>query len=157
MSDELEIRPARLGEAAEIANLSRLIVEDGLPWSWTPERVARAIRNPDVEVAVVRWQNRVVAFAVLELGQDEAHLLLFGVTPRFQRRGLGRRLIEWTQTLAKNAGIFTMLLEVRAVNERARQFYRALGYVEVELRRGFYSGIEDAIIMVHDLVVIGAR
>lgn len=137
--------------------MARAIVEDGLPWSWTPGRVARAIRDPEVEVAVARNNGRIVAFAVMQFALDEAHLILFGVDPRWQGRGLGRQLLRWLESMVRTAGLGTVFLEVRAANARARRFYRALGYVELEVRRGFYSGVEDAVLMASDLLPIRAR
>lgn len=156
MSEEPEITigPARFDEASSIAVLSRKIVEEGLPWSWTSGRVARAIRDKETEVAVARRNGRVIAFAVMQFALDEAHLVLFGVDPRFQMRGLGRRLLRWLESMARTAGLGTVFLEVRAKNLVAREFYKSLGYLEVDIRRGFYSGIEDAVLMAGDLSLL---
>ena len=43
----LEIAPARAADAQIIAEMSRRLVEIGLPWTWTPARVARHLQHPE--------------------------------------------------------------------------------------------------------------
>ena len=43
---------ARLADAPAIAQLSRTLIETGLPWSWFPRRVAASIRDPETNVLV---------------------------------------------------------------------------------------------------------
>lgn len=157
LTDFFEVGPAKLSEAATIARLSRMIVEHGLPWRWTPGRVATAIRARDVEVAVIRDGASVAAFAVMELHLDDAHLVLFGVAPEYQSRGFGRRLLRWLETTVRNAGLSKVFLEVRADNHGGRAFYRSLGYAELEVRAGYYSGVADAVLMSSALLPIRAR
>ena len=53
-------------DAADIAAMSRRLIEHGLPWTWRPERVARAIASPVTNVAVVRRQAGLDAFGIME-------------------------------------------------------------------------------------------
>ncbi len=145
---EVEVMPARLEEATAIAMLSRDIIEAGLAWVWTPRAIAREILRKDTEVIVARLEGRIVGFAAMRFLDDDAHLLLLGVVPAHQRQGLGRRLLAWLEKCAGTAGILRIQLQVRADNERARAFYRALGYREVRRWRGYYQGREDAVLMI---------
>ena len=64
-------------------------------------------------------------------------------------------MVKWLEKSARVAGISAVFLEVRAKNQAARAFYRALGYREKALLALYYSGREAAITMVHDLRVLG--
>ena len=57
-----DIRLAAARDARAIAELSRDTIEQGLPWSWTPERVRDAIRNPAINVVVAQWRDAVAGF-----------------------------------------------------------------------------------------------
>jgi ribosomal-protein-alanine N-acetyltransferase len=149
---DYQIGPARPSEAWRIANMSRALIEEGLTWRWRPEAVARLIRREDTEVVVVRANDLVVGFAVMQFFDDEAHLVLFGVSRLHRKKGLGRRLLEWVERMAEVAMIGTIRLEVRRKNRVGRAFYRALGYREVALIRGYYEGREDAVRMERTLV-----
>jgi ribosomal-protein-alanine N-acetyltransferase len=144
---ELSIRPARLAEAAEIAAMSRELIEYGLRWAWTPERVARSVHDRATHVIVARVGGRLAGFAIMRYGDDEARLDLLGVVEDRRRRGVGRALVAWLEKCALVAGITTIRLEVRAGNAGARAFYRRLGYRDVEYLDGYYQGREAAIRM----------
>jgi ribosomal-protein-alanine N-acetyltransferase len=134
-------------DATAIATLSRDLIETGLPWSWTPQRVGRQIRGCEAAVLVARARSGLAGFAIMHFGIELAHLYLLAVDERLQRRGIGTRLLHWLEASAQTAGIATIQLEVRASNRAARAFYRALGYEEIVQLRGYYEGREAAIRM----------
>jgi [ribosomal protein S18]-alanine N-acetyltransferase len=148
---KIEVMPARLEEAAEIATLSRDIIEAGLAWVWTPRAIAKEILRKDTEVIVARLEGTIIGFAAMRFLDDDAHLLLLGVLPGHQRGGVGRHLLEWLEKCARTAMIRRIQLQVRADNQKARAFYRALGYREARRWRGYYQGREDAILMINRL------
>lgn len=151
----LEITPARTADVQVIAEMSRRLVEVGLPWTWTPARVARHLQHPESQVLIARpggGNGRGVAgFAIMHFGDDIAHLNLLAVDTPWQRRGLGRRLLEWLEQSAVTAGTFSLCLEVRARNPVALLFYRALGFTEASRVPRYYSGREDALRLTKDL------
>ena len=151
----LQIAPAQAADAQVIAEMSRRLVEVGLPWTWTPARVARHLYHPDSLVLAVRANGAsnptLVGFAIMHLGDDIAHLNLLAVDSRWQRRGLGRRLVEWLEQSAITAGTFSLCLEVRVRNPAALLFYRELGFEETGRVPRYYSGREDALRLTQDL------
>lgn len=149
--DTLSLGPARMGDAPAIANMSRALIEPGLPWSWTPKRVAAHMRQRENLVITARDEGQMVGFVMAQFGVESVHLTLLGVLDSHQRRGVGRRLVTWVEESAVTAGLFTVKLEVRAGNHSARRFYAALGYVEGGATPGYYSGIEDAVRLSRDL------
>jgi ribosomal-protein-alanine N-acetyltransferase len=133
--------------------MSRQLIEHGLAWSWSEERVERCLRNRDCVVLAARDRRRVVGFAIMEFYAIHAHLNLFAVQPGYQRQGVGRQLLEWLEASARTAGIFKVNLELRATNDRARVFYEKLEYRVVGRKAAYYDGREDAVRMTHDLTV----
>jgi len=125
--------------------MSRDEIEHGLGWSWNEARVGRAIRDPDINVAVVRDQQTLVAFGIMSYRDDAAHLLLFAVRRSLQRRGLGSNLLCWLEEVARAAGLPRITVECRRNNVAARNFYGEHGYHELVIAKGYYSGVEDAI------------
>lgn len=99
---------------------------------------------------VAELGETVMAYAVLMQGVDDAELLDIGVAESYQRRGLGRELLEAMLLLARELGKQRVVLEVRASNAAAIALYRAVTFVEMGLRRNYYpaeQGREDAILM----------
>ena len=142
---------ARFADAGIIAMMSRALIEMGLRWTWTPQRVAREIRDRNTNVLVARAGSRVAGFAIMRYGDSRAHLNLLAVDPRYRRQGLGRRMIQWLEETALVAGVAEIALEVRANNPGARRFYAALGYVETGMLHGYYCGVETAVAMKRSL------
>ena len=153
---DLSLQLARPSDAASIANMSRVLIEYGLRWRWTAERVAASIRDPDVNVLVASTNRRIVGFAIMRYGEDKAHLDLLAVAPDYRRFGIARQLLQWLEKCAVVAGIFTVALEVRAGNEAAQMFYRSMGYQSLTELPGYYQGLEGARRMERDLSTHGS-
>ncbi|MGR8921020.1 MAG: GNAT family N-acetyltransferase [Gammaproteobacteria bacterium] len=141
------IRLARRADAGTIAAMSRELVESGLGWSWTPLRVRRSIADRETNVIVVEADGRVAGFALMKYLEEHAHLLLFAVSADVRRSGVGSAMWQWLERTAEVAGVGTVHLEVRAQNTAARDFYRAMGFVDGETVRGYYRGVEAAMRM----------
>jgi len=133
--------------------MSRRLIETGLEPSWPAERVLRHIRHADSVVLTARSNGQLLGFAVMQFGDETAHLNLFAVDSTIQRRGVGRKLLRWLEQTAITAGTFLVQLELRASNAEALQFYEAQGFREVARVRGYYQRREDAIRMERDLRV----
>lgn len=94
--------------------------------------------------------DEMAAFAITQVVLDEATLFNIAVSPAFQRRGLGRALLEHLICELEQKQILTLWLEVRASNVAAIALYESLGFNEATIRRNYYptaDGREDAIIM----------
>ncbi|MGV7091937.1 ribosomal protein S18-alanine N-acetyltransferase [Siccibacter turicensis] len=94
--------------------------------------------------------GQLAAFAITQVVLDEATLFNIAVDPAYQRRGLGRALLEHLITQLEQRDVFTLWLEVRASNAPAIALYESLGFNEATVRRNYYptaDGREDAIVM----------
>ena len=150
-SESVTLRLARPGESESIAALSRDVIETGLGWTWSPERVARAMRDKNTVTLIAAERGRMVAFAIMYFGDEHAHLSLLAVRPSHQRQGIGRKMLEWLMQSSTVAGIASVHLELRAANHAARRFYRALGFIETAYIPGYYRGKEMALRMMREL------
>jgi len=148
---EIALGLARTSDALTIAHMSRGLIEQGLPWSWTPGRVAASVRNRNAIVVVARAVDRIVGFAIMRYGDDDAHLDLLGVDPAYRRAGVGRRLVDWVEAPALVAGISAVFLEVREINGGAQTFYARLGYRPLGRIARYYQGREAAVRMGREL------
>lgn len=144
----ITIRLAEPRDAQAIALMSRDFIEAGLGWKYDAPRVLRAIRSPDT-LAVVACESAkgaaggaITAFAIMEFGDERAHLVLLAVRPSHRRLGIGQRLLDWLLESARTAGMASVHLELRSTNDAARRFYRAAGFYETVLVPGYYRGGE---------------
>jgi ribosomal-protein-alanine N-acetyltransferase len=150
-------RAAHISEATIIASASRLNVEYGLRWRWTPSRVRQQILDPDTMVLVGTVGGEIAGFAIMAFGEQRAHLLLFGVLPAFRRRGIGTSLLRWLEKSCVTAGVQNIRLEVRSANQGARDFYSRAGYRYLGQISGYYDGRESASVMARQLFATAAK
>jgi ribosomal protein S18 acetylase RimI-like enzyme len=153
----VNFRLARKRDAPDIAAMSLAFIEHGLRPSWSAARVARHVRHPESVVLIAELGRRLVGFAIMDFGDDRAHLNLLAVTPAERRRRIGERMVAWLEETALTAGTFVVELELRVGNAAARAFYESLGYAEVARITGYYQGLEDAVRMSRDVRVSSAR
>ena len=139
------IRLATAADADPIARMSREYIEYGLGWSWTPQRVQRAIRDPATNVAVVHEPDALLGFGIMSYGEQHAHLVLLGVVAARRQRGLGAALLAWLEKCALTAGLERIHLEARADNPGAVAFYEGQGYRPIGSVAGYYRGSVDAV------------
>jgi [ribosomal protein S18]-alanine N-acetyltransferase len=134
------LRPARAQEAPALAEMSRSLIEGGLGWRYTPPRVAALIGDPETVALVACDGGHIRGFAIMQFGDERAHLTLLCVQPAQQRQSVGRRLIEWPLASARVAGIASIQVELRADNAGALAFYRRLGFIETQMLPAYCNG-----------------
>jgi len=138
--DAIVFRLAEPRDAQSIALMSRDLVEPGLGWRYDQPKVLSRIQRRDTVTLVASERGRTAGFAIMEFGEERAHLVLLAVRPTHRRQGIGRRLLEWLVDSALTAGIASIHLELRASNEAARAFYNAMGFTETLVVPGYYRG-----------------
>ncbi|MDH3319951.1 MAG: GNAT family N-acetyltransferase [Betaproteobacteria bacterium] len=151
----ITVRLAGQRDAQAIALMSRDLVESGLGWKYDAARVLKAIRDPDTLTPVACDGGRIAGFGIMEFGDERAHLVLLAVRPTHRRMGIGRRLVDWLVESSRTAGIASLHLELRAANEAARGFYRAMAFDETIVVPGYYRGREAALRMIRVLRAAG--
>lgn len=145
MSELATLGLARAYEADQIARMSRDLIEVGLTWAWTPDRVRRHILDRNCSVVVARSEQHVVAFALMYFGDEIGHLNLLAVDPQWRRQYCGRRLMDWLLASAEVAGIKRIDLELRADNALAKAFYESVGFAPTTIKPRYYQGVESAL------------
>ena len=153
---DIDLGFASARDARYLAVLARDLIEAGLGWGYRPNRIAALIRDPETVALVARERSRPVGFAIMRFGDERAHLVLLAVQPAHQRRGIGRRLIEWQLESALVAGLTSVHVELRASNAAAYAFYRSAGFAETFRVPGYYGGRETALRMIRLLRVASA-
>jgi [ribosomal protein S18]-alanine N-acetyltransferase len=104
--------------------------------------------HPDEDHGEIR------GYAILMQAVDEAELLNIGVAAAWQRKGLGRMMLNEMLQKARAMNIKRVFLEVRPSNVAAIALYRCSGFDLIGVRRGYYQnagGNEDALVMSCDL------
>ena len=136
--------------AEEIAGLHVKIFDP----AWDASSIKSLLEHPAATslVAVAGEPKAAIGFVIGQLAADEAEILSIGVSPNWQRAGLGTRLLEGLVRAARRGEAKRVFLEVAEDNAPAVALYRKLGFVETGRRKRYYerSGKEpvDALTLV---------
>jgi len=134
-----------------MAQMSRDLIESGLGWTYDAAKITRLIANPETLSLAACDGPTLTGFAVMQFGEERAHLVLLAVRQSYQRSGVARSLLSWLLASARTAGIAELSLELRAGNAGARAFYRAMGFSDAGLLPGYYRNREPALRMLRVL------
>ncbi|NVK11597.1 MAG: ribosomal protein S18-alanine N-acetyltransferase [Gammaproteobacteria bacterium] len=116
---------------------------------WSKANILSAIASKRTTVMGAFFGEQLAGYAVFDCVIDEASLQNLSVHPKFQRKGIGRQLVqsifeEYPQTQH-------VFLEVRISNKPAIALYEAMEFAELGVRPNYYpsknGGKEDALLM----------
>ncbi len=106
---------------------------------WRAATFRKLLDRPGAELRVADEEGEVVAYAVLWCILDQGELANIAVRPTDRRRGLGIRLLDHVLDVARERGVRTLYLEVRASNEPALHLYARRGFREIGVRKNYYD------------------
>lgn len=134
----LELRPttsadlyavSRLEQSAEV---SRHLGTTGIAWH------REVLADPTSHHLVVTHDGRVAGFVVLAPGPRRSlELRRIVVRPELKGRGVGRALLRVILAHARERGQRRIVLDVARGNSRARKFYVANGFTDLDLPSPF--------------------
>lgn len=119
---------------------------------WSAQQFAEELRGvPDTRWYVVATvDGEIVGYAGMSapfLAGDPADVLTIAVASGWQQRGIGTRLLDELAGEAGRRDAGELLLEVRADNEAALEFYRRHGFERIAVRRNYYAGQRDGLVL----------
>jgi ribosomal-protein-alanine N-acetyltransferase len=109
-------------------------------WSRASYLAELADRRNRYYVAAEGPDGELLGWAGVLVIADTAEIMTVGVVPTARRVGTGRKMLDVLLAEAVARGANEAFLEVRTDNEAARAMYRAAGFDEVGIRRGYYAG-----------------
>jgi [ribosomal protein S18]-alanine N-acetyltransferase len=122
------------------------------PWSASVFYTELAQVGTSRAYLVAEVAGRVVGYAGLWFTPDGAHVTNIAVDPHWHRRQIATRLLLALARHASATGATALTLEVRTSNAAGQELYRRFGFVPAGVRRKYYEGVEDAIVMwAHDI------
>jgi [ribosomal protein S18]-alanine N-acetyltransferase len=146
LNPQLEIRPMLEQDLHQVTALEYLVY----PFPWT-RRIIQDCLQMGYWCRVLTLEERLIGYGVMSVVIDESHILNICIHPKWQRHGLGTKLLKHLLELAHQQGAETLFLEVRAGNQAAITLYQKTGFEEIGRRRDYYpaknNSREDALVL----------
>lgn len=117
------------------------------PTPWRREHFQQEIYSHTSFPCVAVLDEMVVGYVCLMSLFEEAQILNIAVAPQQRGRGVARMLLELAVSTARERGAEVLVLEVRESNAAAIRLYEEFGFVRYFVRKGYYEGKEDALLM----------
>ena len=115
---------------------------------WRLEDFKRLIGKPEAINLAALAENKVMGYSCCWVVIESAELGNIAVARQYQGRFVARALLEATIKACRKRKVSFLFLEVRSSNRRAIELYKRYGFVQIGIRRGYYSHpVEDALIM----------
>ena len=103
------------------------------------------VSSPDRISWVATYNKEILGYLMIRYLKNEINIMNMAVTHLFQRKGIGRLLINH---MIKDFPMYTSIfLEVKKGNFPAINLYSSVGFKQVGLRRNYYQDGKDAILM----------
>ena len=97
------------------------------------------------------FDDEIVGFAGLKVIVDEADIMNIVVKKTYRHNGIGSVLLENLISYAKSLDLNTVTLEVNEHNLSAIKLYDKFNFDHIGIRKKYYNGESDAIIMSKNL------
>lgn len=143
------IYSARINQLDEIFSIEKT----SFTRPWTKNQIKKDLQDClSSENWVYELNGNVVGYIFVSKIEDQFHLNNIAVHPDFLKKKIGSSLIKHIIMRAKNRKVNFILLEVSINNISAQRCYKSLGFVQVGIRRNYYSQGDDAIL--YDLEIV---
>ena len=134
---------ARINQLEDILSIERI----SFTRPWTRNQITKDLQNSfNSENWVYKLNGNVIGYIFVSKIEDQFHLNNIAVHPDFLGQKIGSSLIKHIIMRAKNRKVNIILLEVSINNITARKCYKSLGFIQVGIRKNYYSKGDDAIL-----------
>lgn len=142
---EITIEPMRHAHIPAIMEIER----EAFTTPWTAEMFRQEVEDNRLSRSYVAMAgDRLVGYLVAWFLNNEVHLLNVAVAASDQRRGTGRRMLQFLLDTAASEKKEIITLEVRESNRVAIELYRSFGFSRIGVRSQYYQDDkEDAVLM----------
>lgn len=115
---------------------------------WSYQTLESEINSESsIYIIIKNNQNLILGFTGIKVILDEAELMNIVVKKDFRNIGIGALLLDYMIYYSKNIDLKTITLEVNEINIPAIKLYEKFDFEKLGIRKKYYNGENDAIIM----------
>jgi len=136
------ITPLTSEDCAQAATLHQAAFFKG----WTENDFQDFLKAPLVFGLKIEGTSHFYGFILWRKVDTEAEILTLVIAGSFQRRGMGRHLLDAMFKNLKEKGVSKLFLEVAVDNKNAQSFYIMKGFTFLGTRPNYYERPENKVV-----------
>lgn len=131
----------------DLNNIKDILISD-FDAFWSYDTLKEELQCSNSFFRIAKTDNdEIVGFAGFKSILDEANIMNIVVKKIYRHNGIGSFLLEHLISHAKSLNLNTITLEVNENNLSAIRLYDKFDFSHIGIRKKYYDGISDAIIM----------
>ena len=123
-----------------------LIENESYRKPWTKSHFENDIKNKQSINFMYKKNNEIIAYLFGYLIDDEYHLNKITVKKIYRGKKIGKTLFNYCLDELLLRNVKSIQLEVSSLNLVAQKFYKSLDFLQVGIRKKYYSENEDALL-----------
>lgn len=150
-SDRFNIQKMEIEDLDEVVSIS-----SSAPNPWSKNMFLEELKNPFSHCFVVKIGStdkspNIIGFISFRNILDESELLNICIHPKYRELGLAKRLMNFYIDYCKKNMVKRLYLEVNIFNRPALNLYQSCSFKQTGIRKKFYNGKFDAIVMAKEI------
>lgn len=137
----------RLAQLSDVSALCQLEEAQPRAARWGKDGWQTEVTDSSSCIWCAEAENKITGFVALRLAAGVCEILNVAVAPQYCRRGIGQQLLLRALDWVRERGGKEITLEVATTNLPAVCLYQKVGFVQAGVRKKFYNGNEDALIL----------
>lgn len=130
----------------DLDNIRDILITDFNDF-WNYDILKQELECDNSYFVIAKNKNEIVGFAGLKNIINQADIMNIVVKKSFRGNGIGSKLLENLIFYAKNNNLKMITLEVNEHNLSAIRLYNKFEFNHIGIRKKYYNGESDAIIM----------
>lgn len=107
--------------------------------AWNHQQCYSMLLMRGSRLLIAKVNGHPAGFVISRIAADEEEIMMIAVHTDYQRQAIGKKMIEQAIATAGSDNCCAIFLEVRDGNS-AQQLYEKTGFVQIGIRKGYYSG-----------------
>lgn len=92
---------------------------------WVDNSISRSFAD---DVLIYSENNQIMGFVTYKISENFGTIGLIAVSPNFQGKGIGKKLLTFIENVLFSKGIKTLIIPTQLINETAYNFYKNQNY-----------------------------
>ena len=142
MVNSINIRVATSVDLSAVADIARSCFDD-----YSADDYLKMSIDSNYEFVVAEKNGIIMGYLIYLKIDDKLEIIKIATGEDFKRQGVATSLISYMKDQGLKNHHTGIILEVNEFNVAARHLYEKIGFKQIYIRKKYYHGTDDAIIM----------